>query len=79
MSDGKVVYLKFKSEQLDEDTMAFLACKVCKNKTFTHTFDDMDNFPLVRCAACGRFRPAVASGATCPPCTGRGFVPLTLF
>mgnify|MGYP001576579116 CR=1 FL=1 len=54
MSDGKVVYLKFKSEQLDEDTMAFLACKVCKNKTFTHTFDDMDNFPLVRCAACGQ-------------------------
>lgn len=54
MGDGKVIFLKFKSEQLEEDTMAFLACKSCRNKTFTHTLDKMDNFPLVRCAACGQ-------------------------
>lgn len=54
MGDGNVVYLKFKNDNLQEDTMAFLACAVCKNKTFTHTFDRVDSFPLVRCAACGQ-------------------------
>jgi hypothetical protein len=53
-NDGNVVFLKFKSEHQDEDTMAFLACKVCRNKTFTHTIDKPDYWPLVRCAACGQ-------------------------
>ena len=54
MDGGKVVYLKFRSDRLEDDTMAFLACSACRNKTFTHTIDQVDNFPLVRCAACGQ-------------------------
>lgn len=52
-SGGNVVHLKFRSEQQREDVMGFFACAHCRNKTFTHTFDGDDNFPLVRCAACG--------------------------
>lgn len=52
--DGKVVFLKFRSPEQREDTMAFLACAVCKNKTYTHTIDQVGGFPLVRCAACGQ-------------------------
>lgn len=50
---GNVVFLKFKSEQQAEDTMAFLACSNCRNKTYTHTIDRPGDYPLVRCAACG--------------------------
>ncbi len=49
-----VIYLAFRSENQVEDEMCFLACKYCKNKTFTHTFDQISNWPLVRCAACGQ-------------------------
>ena len=52
--DGKVVFLKFISPEQAEDTMAFLACRACKNKTYTHTFDKPGFWPLVRCAACGQ-------------------------
>ena len=55
MNDGSnVIFLKFKSDELVSDEMNFLACKVCRNKTFTHTFVGASNFPLVRCAACGQ-------------------------
>lgn len=49
-----VVFLKFRSPHVEEDTMAFHACAVCKNKTFTLTEDKLDTFPLLRCAACGQ-------------------------
>jgi hypothetical protein len=51
---GKVIFLAFKSERLQQDEMDFLACKVCRNKTFTHTYVGASKFPLVRCAACGQ-------------------------
>lgn len=51
---GNVVFLKFRSPEQEEDTMAFLACRVCKNKTYTHTIDRVGDYPLVRCAACGQ-------------------------
>lgn len=49
----KVVFLSFKSPAVEEDTMAFLSCKICKNKTYTLTEDKPGTFPLLRCAACG--------------------------
>ena len=54
MSDGKLIYLAYKSEHQQDDAMDFLACKVCRNKTFTHTYIGESRFPLVRCAACGQ-------------------------
>jgi hypothetical protein len=51
---GDVVRLEFKSPHVEDDTMAFLSCKACKNKTYTFTMDRPDDFPLMRCAACGQ-------------------------
>jgi hypothetical protein len=51
---GNVVFLKFRSPQQEDDTMAFLACRACRNKTYTHTVDQPDGWTLVRCAACGQ-------------------------
>ena len=51
---GDIVHLKFKSPHVEDDMMAFLACKNCRNKTYTLTFDKLDTFPLMRCAACGQ-------------------------
>ncbi len=53
MSDN-VVFLEFKSPHVEDDTMAFQSCVVCMNKTFTLTKDKPDDFPLMRCAACGQ-------------------------
>jgi hypothetical protein len=47
-----VIHLSFKSPHVCEDSMAFIACRHCHNKTFTLTEDRVDNFPLMRCAAC---------------------------
>jgi hypothetical protein len=47
-----VIHLAFRSPHTEDDTMAFVACKACKNKTYTLT-DDRGDFPLMRCAACG--------------------------
>jgi hypothetical protein len=49
---GNVIFLNFGSPTVEEDTMAFLACKECRNKTFTLTLDKPDHFPLLRCCAC---------------------------
>ena len=53
MSDN-VVFLQFKSPHVVEDTMAFLSCRACRNKTYTMTEDQPGKFPLMRCAACGQ-------------------------
>ena len=54
MSDSSnVVFLKFRSPHMEDGEMAMLACKICRNKTYTLTFDQIDTFPLMRCAACG--------------------------
>lgn len=52
MSDN-VVFLKFRTAAIEADTMAFLSCVVCRNKTYTVTDDKPGGFPLMRCAACG--------------------------
>lgn len=51
---GDVIELKFRSPHMQDDTMAFLACRSCRNKTYTLTEDIPDHFPLMRCAACGQ-------------------------
>jgi hypothetical protein len=51
---NNVIHLAFKSPHVVEDVMAFVSCRVCRNKTFTLTEDKLDNFPLMRCAACGQ-------------------------
>lgn len=53
MADN-VIHLAFKSPHVESDTMAFFACKVCRNKTFTFVQDRVMDFPLMRCAACGQ-------------------------
>jgi hypothetical protein len=51
--NNNVVFLNFKGPTVEEDTMAFLACVSCRNKTYTLTLDKPGEFPLLRCAACG--------------------------
>jgi len=51
--DSGVIFLAHKTEEAVPDTMAFFACKHCRNKTYTLTEDRVGDFPLVRCAACG--------------------------
>lgn len=50
----KVIHLSFKSPHVQDDLMAFLSCKTCRNKTFTLTDLDSGDFPLMKCAACGQ-------------------------
>lgn len=50
---AEVIHLEFKSPQVVEDAMAFHACVVCRNKTFTLVQDIVPGFPLMRCACCG--------------------------
>ncbi len=52
MTDN-VLWLEFKSPHVEDDVLCLLACTYCKNKTFTMTHDKIENFPLMRCAACG--------------------------
>lgn len=52
MSD-KIIHLTFKNPNANPDTMAFIGCAVCRNKTFTVTEDRLNVLPLMRCAACG--------------------------
>lgn len=52
MTDN-VIHLKFKSPHTEYGELSMLACKECRNKTYTLTFDAVDTFPLMRCAACG--------------------------
>ena len=49
-----VVFLKFSSPEQVEDGLDFMACRHCRNKTFTHIYDRNGGFPLVTCAACGQ-------------------------
>lgn len=49
-----VIRLEFRSPHVQDDTMAFLSCKACNNKTYTLTDDKPGDFPLMRCAACGQ-------------------------
>lgn len=50
---GDVIHLAFKSPHTVDDSMAFLACSHCRNKTYTLTVDRPGDFALMRCAACG--------------------------
>ncbi|WP_028747995.1 hypothetical protein [Rhizobium mesoamericanum] len=49
-----VINLSFKSPHMVDDTMSFIACRECRNKTYTLVEDRIGDFPLMRCAACGQ-------------------------
>jgi hypothetical protein len=51
--DDNVVFLKFKSPHVVEDMCAFIACRHCRNKTYTLVEDRVGSFPMMKCAACG--------------------------
>lgn len=51
---SNVIELAFKNTASStEEWIAFIACKHCKNKTYTLTEDNPESFPLLKCAACG--------------------------
>lgn len=52
--DSNVIFLHYRPPNTEPDTMAFLSCRNCRNKTFTLTEDKLDTYPLMRCAACGQ-------------------------
>lgn len=51
---GEVIHLQFRSPHVVDDERAFLACAVCRNKTFLMVQDKVEWFPLMQCAACGQ-------------------------
>jgi hypothetical protein len=53
-NDNRLVYLAFKSESVEPDSLWLSACAVCRNKTFTLLHDSEKKFPVLRCAACGQ-------------------------
>ena len=54
MSDKEnVVYLAFSNEKLEPETLSFLACKNCRNKTYKFMYEADDAFPKAVCAGCG--------------------------
>lgn len=51
---GDLVHLAFTSPHVEDDKLQMLACRYCRNKTYTLTYDRIEDFPLMRCAACGQ-------------------------
>jgi hypothetical protein len=50
----KVVFLAYTNrEKLEKDARDLLACRVCRNKTYTMIFQGDQAFPLLQCTACG--------------------------
>ena len=52
MSGEKVVFLKYRNDN-PTDTQEILACKRCRNKTWTAVYDGASSYPRLTCAACG--------------------------
>ena len=52
MSKDNLIYLKFRNETQESEFIEIMACSICKNKTFTHTYINSE-YPTVKCAACG--------------------------
>lgn len=54
MSDN-VIKIEFRSPHMrDADSITFICCGTCRNKTFTLVEDHRSGFPLMKCAACGQ-------------------------
>lgn len=53
MADN-IIHLAFRSPHMASDTMSFISCRACKNKTYTLVEDNPEYFPLMKCAACGQ-------------------------
>lgn len=51
MSDN-VIFLDFRSPNVEEDERSLLACKTCRNKTYKLVYDAPKAFPVLQCCAC---------------------------
>lgn len=51
---NNVIHLEFRNPKMQDDTMSFMSCKSCRNKTFVFMTDIVGYFPLIKCAACGQ-------------------------
>ena len=50
-----VIFLAFRNPNLESDSdVSMLACKFCRNKTYTLSYDSHSGFPMMKCAACGQ-------------------------
>jgi hypothetical protein len=50
-----VIKLEFRSPHMrDDDSLTFIACGICRNKTYTLMNDFRSSFPIMKCAACGQ-------------------------
>ena len=49
---SNVIHLAFRNENTESEFLECLACNNCRNKTFTMTFENNNEFPTVKCAAC---------------------------
>ena len=54
MSDNVIFLAESNPSATAPDTMTFIACASCRNKTYTLTGDVPGELPLLRCAACQR-------------------------
>lgn len=52
MSDDKVVFLKFSNEKVEPEGPEYMACTLCRNKTFVMLYEDDSRFPICQCAVC---------------------------
>lgn len=51
---SNLIELKFRSPHVvDGESITFVCCGECRNKTFTLIEDHRSGFPLMKCAACG--------------------------
>ena len=48
----KIVFLKYKGSNTDEEFMSIESCAACRNKTFVIIYDGED-YPLMKCSVCG--------------------------
>lgn len=51
--DKKVVWLAFKSDNVEPEGLYLRACVTCRNKTYLLVDNGDNKFPSLRCAACG--------------------------
>lgn len=49
----KVVFLAYSSDKVEAEGISVRACRRCMNKTFLMIDNGPEDWPMLRCAACG--------------------------
>lgn len=53
MDKDKIIFLAFSNpDKVEPATITVIACRTCQNKTWV-LVEGPDQFPILRCAACG--------------------------